>query len=173
MATADGLASGKPTKEAARLTTDKPMKEKEKVKTSRQDVREEVEPVSQDLAQQAAPHDPAPASPTDITATRTADITATRATVTTANVHSGDVVTALQAGIPREESSFATQALKEENENHDPENNILASAEPPVPGKAKLRGLLRKVTRTFGKTADRDDDGQREVLVGAFQIALK
>jgi hypothetical protein len=153
------------------------MKEKVKMKTSGQDIREEVEPVGQDLAQQAQSHDPvhdpAPARPTDITATRAADITATRAAVTTANVRSGDAVAALQRGIPREESSFATQALQQENENHDPENNILVSAESPVPGKGKLRGLFRKVTRTFGKTADRDDDGQREVLVGAFQIALK
>jgi hypothetical protein len=164
---------------AIRLATGKPMKEKEKekVKTNGQNVREEREPVSQDLAQQAASrdsvHDPALARPTDITATRAADITATRATVTTTNVHSGDAVADIQTGIPREESSFATQALKHENENHDPENNILVSAESPVPGKGKLRGLFRKVTRTFGKTADRDDDGQREVLVGAFQISLK
>jgi cytoskeletal protein RodZ len=162
---------------AARPAANKPMKEKRKGKTSGQDIREEVEPVGQDLAQQAQSHDPvhdpAPARPTDITATRAADITATRAAVTTANVRSGDAVAALQRGIPREESSFATQALQQENENHDPENNILVSAESPVPGKGKLRGLFRKVTRTFGKTADRDDDGQRKVLVGAFQIALK
>jgi hypothetical protein len=90
-------------------------------------------------------------------------------------VRGGDAVAALQTGISREESSFATQALQQEqeNENHDPENNILVSAESPVTGKSKLRGLFRKVTRTFGKTADRDDDGQREVLVGAFQISLK
>ena len=177
MATVTRPATGKPTKEATGLATDKPMKEKGKVKTSGQDIREEAEPVSRDLAQQAEPHDPvhdpAPARPTDITATRAADITATRAAVTSANVRSGDAVADLQRNIPREESSFATQALEQENENHDPENNILVSAESPVPGKGKLRGLLRKVTRTFGKTADRDDDRQREVLVGAFQIALK
>jgi hypothetical protein len=182
---ADDRAAAHPAT-ATRLTADKPTKEKVKVKTSGQDVREEKEPVSQqDLAQQAAPHDPvhdvvhdaAPVRPTDITATRPADITATRVTVTTTsvtttNVHSGDAVAALQTGIPREESSFATQALHE-NENHDPENNILVADESPAPGKGKLRGLFRRVTRTFGKTADRDSDGQREVLVGAFQIALK
>jgi len=173
-------ATDKPTKEATSLAANKPMKEKRKGKISGQDFREEA-PVSQDLAQQTESHDAvhnpvhdvAPARPTDITATRAADITAARAAVTTANVRSGDAAAALQRGIPREESSFATQALQQENENHDPENNILVSAESPAPGKGKLRGLLRKVTRTFGKTADRDDDGQREVLVGAFQIALK
>jgi hypothetical protein len=177
MATTTRPTTGKPTKEATGLAANKPIKEKRKMKTSGQDIREEVAPVSQDLAQQAQSHDPAhdpaPARPTDITATQAADITATRAPVTTANVRSGDAVAALQRSIPREESSFATQALQQENENHDPENNTLVSAESPVPGKGKLRGLFRKVTRTFGKTADRDDDGQREVLVGAFQISLK
>ena len=150
-------------------------KEKVKVKTNGQDVREEKEP-QQDLAQQAAPHDPVhdpvPVRPTDITATRATDITVTKVVAPTTNAHSSDAVAALQTVIPREESSFATEALHE-NENHDPENNILVAAESPAPGKGKLRGLLRRVTRTFGKTADRDSDGQREVLVGAFQIALK
>jgi len=165
----------------ARLATDKPVKEKEKVKvkTSGQHVREEAEPVSQDVAQQTVPHDaalrdPAPAKTVDVNVTRAADITATRAAVTTANVHGSDAIAALQTGIPRNESSFATEALQQhENENHDPENNILVANESPAPGKGKLRGLFRKVTRTFGMTADRDKDGQREVLVGAFQIALK
>jgi len=175
---------------ATTLVTDKPIKEKVKVKTSGQDVREKEEPVSQDLAQQAGSHDaahdvahdvahdPGPVRPTDITATRAADITATKATVTTANVttaniHGNDAVAALEPGIPLAESSFATEALKHENDNHDPENNNLVADESPAPGKGKLRGLFRKVTRTFGKTADRDSDGQREVLVGAFQFALK
>ena len=169
------------TKPGIQPKTDKPVlavqkeKSKVKVKTNGQDVREEKEP-QQDLAQQAAPHDPvhdpAPVRPTDITATRATDITVTKVVAPTTNAHSSDAVAALQTVIPREESSFATEALHE-NENHDPENNILVAAESPAPGKGKLRGLLRRVTRTFGKTADRDSDGQREVLVGAFQIALK
>ena len=169
------------------------VKEKVKVKASGKDVREKEEPVSRDLAQQTAPndaqqtaphdpqqtaphdpvHDAAPVTPTDITVTRAADIAATQVVATTTNVHGSDAVAALQTGIPREESSFATQALQHETENHDPENNILVADNSPAPGKGKLRGLFRKVTRTFGKTADRDGDGQREVLVGAFQIALK
>jgi hypothetical protein len=167
--------------------TDNPVlsgqKEKKKKLLPRQDVQEEIRtesPDNKDLAQQAEPHeavhDPAPARPTDITATRAADITATKAIVTTTNIHSSDAAAALQAGIPREESSFATQALQQhENENNDPENNnnISVADESPAPAKGKLRGLFRKVTRTFGKTADRDSDGQREVLIGAFQIALK
>lgn len=185
---ADDRAAAHPVM-AARLTTDKPMKEKVKVKTSGQDVRQEKELISRDLAQQTAPndvqqveprdavHEAAQGRPTDITATRAAAVTATKAAVaatdvTTANIRSSDAVAALQTGIPRDQSSFATEALRE-NENHDPENNILVADESPAPGKGKLRGLFRKVTRTFGKTADRDNDGQREVLVGAFQISLK
>jgi hypothetical protein len=72
--------------------------------------------------------------------------------------------------IPREESSFATQALMEEAQGNGSEN--LAAA-PASPAKSKFRGLLRKVTRAFEKTADRDSEGQKEVLISAFQVALK
>ncbi len=171
------------TKPVVHQQPDKPVisarKEKKKELQSRQgeqDVQKETgpeRPDNKDLVQQEEHHDPTPVRPTDITATRAADITVTKVVVTTPNVHSGDAVAALQGGIPKEESSFATQALQRENEDHDQDNNILVSAESPVPGKGKLRGLFRKVTRTFGKTADRDNDGQREVLVGAFQFALK
>jgi anti-sigma factor RsiW len=67
-----------------------------------------------------------------------------------------DVHFAVQTGIPKEQSSFATQALQEDEVNDRP----------------KLRGIFRKVTRAFGKTADRDSDGNRQVLVGAFQVSL-
>ena len=83
-----------------------------------------------------------------------------------ANVHF-----AVQTGIPKEQSSFATQALKEEQANDRRNNNFLTD-EPAAPAKAKLRGFFRKVTRAFGKTAERDDDGNRQVLVGAFQVSL-
>ena len=76
--------------------------------------------------------------------------------------------TARQANIPREQSSFATQALLRE----DNEKEILAASDAAAPGKSKLRGLFRKVARTFGKTADRDSEGKREVLIGAFQVAV-
>jgi hypothetical protein len=96
---------------------------------------------------------------------------------------SGDAVTAARSGkdltpaspvtavvIPREESSFATQALMEEAQGYGYENLADASASP---AKTKFRGLLRKVTRAFGKTADRDNEGQKEVLISAFQVGLK
>jgi cell pole-organizing protein PopZ len=166
------------TKPVIRLKTDKPVvaarKEKKAALQAPQDVQEEIRaerPDNKDLAQQAEPHDLTTGTH-DLTPAKTADITATKVVVATPTAHSSDAVAALQSGIPKEESSFATQALHE-TENHDPENNILVSAESTAPGKGKLRGLFRKVTRTFGKTADRDNDGQREVLVGAFQFALK
>jgi hypothetical protein len=82
-----------------------------------------------------------------------------------ANVH-----LAVQSGIPKEQSSFATQQLREEA--NDQQNNNFVADETAVPSKSKLRGIFRKVTRVFGKTADRDKDGNRQVLVGAFQFAL-
>jgi hypothetical protein len=76
-----------------------------------------------------------------------------------ANVHF-----AVQTGIPKDQSSFATQALQEEQ----------AADQRIVPGdqRTALRGIFRKVKRTFAKTADRDNDGNRQVLVGAFEVSL-
>jgi hypothetical protein len=77
-----------------------------------------------------------------------------------------------QVAISREQSSFATQALlKEEADNNG--QGLLASDEPASTGKSKFRGIFRKVTRAFGKTADRDNEGQREILIGAFQLGIK
>ncbi len=73
--------------------------------------------------------------------------------------------------IPKEQSSFATQALLKEAQEQG--NNDVVDNMPPPTGKTKLRGLFRKVTRAFGKTADRDDDGQRQVSISVFQVALK
>jgi anti-sigma factor RsiW len=83
----------------------------------------------------------------------------------------GHLVTlAVQVDIPKDQSSFATQALQ--HETNDADNNSFVEAEQAAPDKGKFRGLFRKVTRAFGKTADRDKDGQRQVLIGAFQFAL-
>jgi hypothetical protein len=71
--------------------------------------------------------------------------------------------------IPKEQSSFATQALLQEDNEKD---IAVAASEPASPGKSKLRGLFRKVARTFGKTADRDSEGKREVLISAFQVEV-
>ncbi|HVU98856.1 MAG TPA: hypothetical protein VHE34_26720 [Puia sp.] len=77
--------------------------------------------------------------------------------------------TVAAVNIPKEQSSFATQALLEEQQEEETKDMVAAAPA----GKSKLRGLLRKVSRTLGKTADRDDDGQKEVLISAFQVALK
>jgi len=61
---------------------------------------------------------------------------------------------------------------------------LIASTEPAVPEeedplltgspkKNKLRGFFRKVSRTFEKTASRNDDEGHGILVGNLQIALK
>jgi len=77
-----------------------------------------------------------------------------------------------EAVIPKEKSSFATQALLNNSiASGDDDDNF--EAEPASTKKNKFRGIFRRVSRTFEKTADRDDDGQRKVLIGAFQIALK
>jgi anti-sigma factor RsiW len=80
------------------------------------------------------------------------------------------VVLAVQTDIPKDQSSFATQALQ--HGTNDADNNSFVEADQAAPDKGKFRGLFRKVTRAFGKTADRDKDGQRQVLIGAFQFAI-
>ena len=80
------------------------------------------------------------------------------------------VTTAVAVNIPKEQSSFATQALLREAQE-DGSGDMADNMQPA--GKTKLRGLFRRVTRAFGKTAERDDDGQRQVLISAFQVALK
>ena len=82
-----------------------------------------------------------------------------------------DVHFAVQTGIPKDQSSFATQALQEEQAATGRENDF-GTDEPAAPARTKLRGIFRKVTRAFAKTADRDNDGNRQVLVGAFQVTL-
>lgn len=76
--------------------------------------------------------------------------------------------------IPKDKSSFATQALLQEAQGQeDAKSDATADNLPQPTGKTKLRGIFRRVTRAFGKTADRDDDGGRQVLISAFQVALK
>jgi hypothetical protein len=81
------------------------------------------------------------------------------------------VVNTVAVNIPKNQSSFATQALLQETQT-DGTNDMPADAGT-TPGKSKFRGIFRKVSRAFGKTADRDSDGQKEVLISAFQVALK
>jgi hypothetical protein len=80
-------------------------------------------------------------------------------------------VTVAEEPISKENSSFATQALLNNATAANDDNYY--EAKPASQKKNKLRGLFRRATRVFEKSADRDDDGQRKVLIGAFQIALK
>lgn len=73
--------------------------------------------------------------------------------------------------IPKDQRSFATQQLLREAQEEG--DGDMAGSSPPTTGKTKLRSLFRRVTRTLGKTADRDDDGGREVSISVFQVALK
>jgi len=73
-----------------------------------------------------------------------------------------------QNDIPKDQSSFATQALLQA----DDEKALASAGQPNAAGKGKLRGLFRKVARTFGSTAERDGEGKREVLISAFQVAV-
>ncbi len=102
------------------------------------------------------------------TSSRTALIAVTRHPD---NTEPAAVVNTVAVNIPKNQSSFATQALLEETQT-DGNNDMTADAGT-TSGKSKFRGIFRKVTRAFGKTADRDSDGQKEVLISAFQVALK
>ena len=113
---------------------------------------------NKDLAVVVPEHDPDGGNKTETQPAGTAALIRT----------TGSSAAAQQVKIPKELSSFATQALLEE----DNEKAIASVPEPASPGKNKLRGLFRKVARTFGKTAERDGDGKREVLISAFQVAV-
>ncbi|MBS1601586.1 MAG: hypothetical protein JST42_02875 [Bacteroidetes bacterium] len=97
-----------------------------------------------------------------------------RGTDPAAEVHSARTSVAVrqidirQNDIPKDQSSFATQALLQQ----DDEKDLASAGQPNAAGKSKLRGLFRKVARTFGSTAERDGEGKREVLIGAFQVAV-
>ena len=133
------------------------------VQTSRQP-GDNTEPERQEsgtidhLAVVVPEHDPAGEKRTETQPEATTTLTRT----------SGLSAAAQQVKIPKELSSFATQALLAE----DNEKAIASAPEPASSGKNKLRGLFRKVARTFGKTADRDGEGKREVLISAFQVAV-
>jgi hypothetical protein len=111
-----------------------------------------------DLAVVVPEHDPESGTKPETQPTGTATLIRT----------TGSSAATQQPQIPKELSSFATQALLQED-------NEKATANVPGPassGKNKFRGLFRKVARTFGKTADRDGEGKREVLISAFQVAV-
>ncbi len=128
-----------------------------------------VKQPSQDVAVKTDPLKDRPVvSPTSTTDTGSREVAIT---TTPDKTEALPVVKTLAVSIPKDQSSFATQALLQESQDN-AGVDIFADA-PAPPGKTKLRRIFRKVSRAFGKTADRDDDGQRQVLISAFQVALK
>jgi hypothetical protein len=128
----------------------------------------------QDIAVNSNPEDGPAVTRSTIEPRKEMDQPASAATVMDMPVTqslASNVHLAVQTGIPRDQSSFATQALQEEQAANGRENDF-GTDEPAAPARTKLRGIFRKVTRAFAKTADRDNDGNRQVLVGAFQVTL-
>jgi hypothetical protein len=66
-------------------------------------------------------------------------------------------------------SSFATRALLNSSDDDPEDGDIMQSSSP---GKNKLRGLFRKVSRVLEKNTSREDDDRHHVLIGGFQFAL-
>jgi len=67
-------------------------------------------------------------------------------------------------------ASFATQALLSQSGNYIEGES---SGETASPKKNKFRGIFRKVTRVLEKSAGREEDDNKKVLIGGFQFALK
>ena len=133
--------------------------------------KRKVKGPSEDVAVKADPLKDGPVVSSISTTDTGSSAVAITATTTPDKREALPVVNTLAVSIPKDQSSFATQALlKESQENAG--GDIFADA-PVPPGKTKLRRIFRRVSRVFGKTADRDDDGQRQVLISAFQVALK
>jgi len=71
---------------------------------------------------------------------------------------------------PDPKTSFATQALLSHTVAYTDDGSM---EETVSPKKNKLRGIFRKVTRALEKPASREDDEDKKVLIGGFQIALQ
>jgi len=72
--------------------------------------------------------------------------------------------------VPDPKTSFATQALLSHTVAYTEDGSVEEMA---APRKNKLRGIFRKVTRALEKPASREDDEDKKVLIGGFQIALQ
>jgi anti-sigma factor RsiW len=143
-----------------------------------QTVKQEIarrtgKPQSQELAvKSVAPKDRFVAPP--VSSTDTSRDFAIAPTTKPDRTEALPVVNTVAVSIPKDQSSFATQALLKESRGDEAENIAADVSDLSAPaGKTKLRKIFRRVSRAFGKTADRDDDGQRQVLISAFQVALK
>jgi hypothetical protein len=132
-----------------------------------------VKPQSRDVVVRTAPLRDRTITPL-ISSTDTGRIVAIVPTITPDKKDALPVANAVAVAIPKDQSSFATQALLKESGDGEADHIIADETDASAPaGKTKLRKIFRRVSRAFGKTADRDDDGQRQVLISAFQVALK
>jgi mRNA-degrading endonuclease YafQ of YafQ-DinJ toxin-antitoxin module len=153
-------ASAQMVKQEMNRTASATVPDKKSVKRSSRDVAVKTDPLK----------DGPVVSPISTTDTGSRNVVITAVT-TPDKTDALPVVNTLAVSIPKDQSSFATQALLKETQDN-AGVDIFADA-PAPPGKTKLRRIFRRVSRAFGKTADRDDDGQRQVLISAFQVALK
>ena len=81
-----------------------------------------------------------------------------------------DNTIAAAADNKNEEHNYVSQALQTNNNTNPDDVFYIANTSSK---KSKLRGIFRKVSRVFDKTANADDDDKHGVLIGSFQIALK
>ena len=78
--------------------------------------------------------------------------------------------TIVLTGLAEDNNSFATRtSLNSSADDPEDGDGMLSSS----PGKNRLRGLFRKVSRVLEKSSSRDEDDKRHVLIGGFQFALK
>jgi hypothetical protein len=147
-------------------TTQKIMMEAAPVATQKM-IAKTVPVATQKMIAKAAPAETAEHQPISIAATDPGRVPGPGTTVDAIDraVNPGEAV------IAKEKSSFATQALLNNSTASEDDDNF--ETESASTKKSKFRGIFRRVSRAFEKTADRGEDGQRKVLIGAFQIALK
>ena len=91
-------------------------------------------------------------------------------TNTTSIVPKVDNAVAAATDNKNEEHNYVSQALQTNNNTNPDDVFYIANTSSK---KSKLRGIFRKVSRVFDKTANADDDDKHGVLIGSFQIALK
>lgn len=123
----------------------------------------------------AAPDDPIPDGQNPDDRAREQELTGTKLPIRQEVAIIDPIHTSLPERIFVEEgniggsTSYVTQAVQQ-----DPVASSGDDFSEPAPAeKNKLRGIFRKVSRVFEKTANRDEDDRHAILVGNLQIALK
>jgi hypothetical protein len=92
-------------------------------------------------------------------------------TISNTVVSKADNTVAAATDNKNDEPNYARQALQTNNNTNPDDVFYVANTSSK---KSKLRGIFRKVSRVFDKTANADnDDNKHGILIGSFQIALK